>query len=244
MSWWAWKNLGGYQQAFLFGLATLAALPNVTEPNDKISTYVSEALHFRRGIQNFRVWDTEWEIPIPTQSNGKRDYNTVQRAWLAPFNLIHHTYISCRWDGISAIYSRPDAPVRVALEMRLTGSSNVLLAPQRGNDLGTVSIEVLTTLTTPEKDWRSFCQQVADLWTSYTDEKGQPLNARPHWAKQWEGLSVRGKPIAKYLKEDAFADAFVEFRKTIGMITQRRGSNLKETRERFGNKLLDDLLEL
>jgi hypothetical protein len=34
--------------------------------------------------------------------------------------------------------------------MRLTGSSQILLAPQLNNTLGTISIEVLTTSVTPE----------------------------------------------------------------------------------------------
>lgn len=101
MNWWAWKDLGGYQQAFLFGLATLAALPNISDSSEKVPTYVSEALHFRRGIrerisltcltlpdpivENFRVWDTEWEIPIPALKTGKRDYELVQRAWCVVF---------------------------------------------------------------------------------------------------------------------------------------------------------------
>lgn len=31
-------------------------------------------------IENFRCWDTEWEIPLPT-IKGQRDYELVQRAW-------------------------------------------------------------------------------------------------------------------------------------------------------------------
>ena len=30
--------------------------------------------------ENFRVWDTEWEIPVPAKG-GERDYNLIQRAW-------------------------------------------------------------------------------------------------------------------------------------------------------------------
>jgi hypothetical protein len=46
-------------------------------------------------------------------------------------------------------------------------------------------------------------QQVTDRWTSYrSPEKGEPyLNARPHWAKEWQGLTVRGKPIESYLRK-------------------------------------------
>ena len=38
---------------------------------------------------------------------------------------------------------------------------------------------------------------------------GKPLNVRPHWAKQWEGLTIKRKgekrkEIIDYLKEDAY----------------------------------------
>ncbi|TFY63527.1 hypothetical protein EVJ58_g3204 [Rhodofomes roseus] len=228
-SFFLWKDLPGYMQAWLFGVASMAAMPNITDPKKAIKTYVSEALHFRRGIQNFRCWDTEWEVPIPSTTEGKRDYTLIQRAW---------------WDGISAMYAEAhDAPARIALEMRLTGDSNVILAPQRGNTFGTASIEVLTTLATPEPMWADFMQLVADKWTSYDSKgaDGRPLLPRPHWAKQWNGLQVHGKSVKQYMKEDAFKEAFAEFRDTFGQIVTSRGCSVEETRSRFGNALMDDL---
>ena len=148
-----------------------------------------------------------------------------------------------RWDGISAIYSRKDAPVRVALEMRLTGGSNVLLAPQRGNEV-TASIEVLTTLITPKDDWATFMQQIADKWTSYDvqDEQGKPMHPRPHWAKQWAGLQIKGLPIERYFKEVAYKDAFAEFRDVYGKIVSRTGSSTEATLKVFGNDLMERLI--
>ena len=146
-----------------------------------------------------------------------------------------------RWDTITAMYADTDAPVRVALEMRLTGGSNVWLAPQRGNT-STASIEVLTTLTTPPEVWKRFEQTITDKWTSYKDEEGNYLNVRPHWAKSWEGLTIRGKDIKKYLKEDAYKDAFPAFRQTFENIVTSRGGTVEETRARFGNALMNDLL--
>ena len=140
------------------------------------------------------------------------------------------------------MYANPDAPVRVALEMRMTGNSNVWLAPQRGNTNGTASIEVLTTLTTPPEVWKQFQQAIANKWTSYKDEKGNYLNVRPHWAKQWEGLTVRGKDIKQYLKEDAYKEAFPAFRQTFESIVTSRGGTVEETRARFGNDMMNDLL--
>jgi hypothetical protein len=42
--------IGGHRLAYGFGKVATAALPNVTEP---IMTYVSDGLHFRRGIREF-----------------------------------------------------------------------------------------------------------------------------------------------------------------------------------------------
>lgn len=127
--------------------------------------------------------------------------------------------------------------------MRLTGVSNVLLAPQRGND-ATASIEVLTTLITPKDDWATFMQDVADKWTSYDvrDDEDNPMYPRPHWAKQWEGLHVRGKPIERYFKEDAYKDAFAQFRDVYGSMVSRSGSTVDDTLKVFGNDLMERLI--
>jgi len=132
--------------------------------------------------------------------------------------------------------------MRVTLEMRLTGSSNVLLAPQQYNNLGTISIEVLTTLNPTKSEWDGFKQQVVDMWASYTDANGKPLNIRPHWAKEWQGLKVRGKDVIKYLQEDAYPGEIKQFVDTLSSITSKRGSSLVETRKRFSNPLLETLI--
>jgi hypothetical protein len=132
--------------------------------------------------------------------------------------------------------------MRLTLEMRLTGGSEVLLAPQRGNNLGSISIEVLTTTITPPKQWGSFLQQIADKWTGYRDHEGNLLNARPHWAKQWQGLTVHGQPIETYLKETAYKDAIPQFRAVLESIAESQGTTVAEMRERFGNPLLERLL--
>lgn len=220
-----YQALPGRLQAFSFGAAGMLALPSITDPAQAIRTSQSEAEHFRRGIQNFRCWDTEWEIPVP-MGQGKLRYDVIQRAW---------------WDGISAMYARDDAPVRVALEMRLTGGSEVLLAPQRGN-AATCSIEVLTTLATPPAAWASFMQDVADRWSrvelDQRDPQGRVLRPRPHWAKQWAGLTVRGKPVEQYLKEDAYGEAFAEFRQVFKAIVERNHGTVEETLKVFGNDLM------
>jgi hypothetical protein len=132
--------------------------------------------------------------------------------------------------------------MRLTLEMRLTGDSNVILAPQRHNKFGTISIEVLTIPTTPPDAWARFMQDIADSWTQYTDSKGNLLNARPHWAKQWQGLKVRGQPIEQYLKHTAYKEAIPEFRRVLEKIAEAQGTTFQDMRSRFGNPLLERLI--
>ncbi|PVG01447.1 hypothetical protein CPB86DRAFT_837017 [Serendipita vermifera] len=204
--------------AWLFGQGAMMALPNITDDKDAIYALVSEALHFRRGTQNFRCLDTEWEIPIPTLKGS-------------------------RWDGISAMYEKQKgAPVRVSLEMRLMGGSDVILSPQYGNQYGAVSIEVLALAGTPPKVWADFRQYIADKWTSYIDQNGNPLIARPHWPKEWSGLKVYGRPIEDYMRNIAYKSAFSDFRQVFTSVVERRGGSVPETLKVFGNDTMNNLI--
>jgi hypothetical protein len=220
----AWRLLPGRTQAELFGALTMAALPT----DVSIVTPVVEALHFQRGIQNFRVLDMEFEIPIPPRADDRTraDWSVAQRAW---------------WDVIRTVYERPDAPMRVALEMRIMGSSNITMAPQHGNRFGTCSIEVLTNQATPAREWARFMQDVANLWTSYTDARGRPLNLRPHWAKQWQELTLRDRPAVSYLRDGAYAARIPKFRAGLRAIAKAGGYTTSDLRM-FSTPLLDELL--
>jgi hypothetical protein len=211
-----------------------AAIAMVALPRDRtITTPLIDALHFRRGIQNMRVLDMEMEIPIAPRADdpSKPDWTICQKAW---------------WAVIDSLYTRhnapDDAPMLVALEMRVMGDSNVTMAPQHGNSLGTCSIEVLTSLNTPPETWRAFMQEITDAWTFYVGPGGAPLNVRPHWAKQWSGLKFRGVPANEYLRKIAYRDRLPEFAAGLGAIASAGGYTLAEARSRFSNPLLDQLL--
>lgn len=64
--------------------------------------------------------------------------------------------------------------------------SDVLMAPQKGNTLGTCSIEALTPLYM-DAEWPAFAQKLLDKWMALRTFKGaaKRLNIRPHWAKEW-----------------------------------------------------------
>ncbi|KAK7046330.1 putative FAD-binding type 2 protein [Favolaschia claudopus] len=210
-----------------FGMAALPPMFGEDE-TPTIKTQLPNALHFRRGTQN---------MPY---------FSVVQRAW---------------WDAISLVYSSSSsstgaAPMRLTLELRIMGGSNVLLAPQYGNaPWGTASIEVLR-----DGEWEAFVQKVADVWMGYeypypsiqTTQNGnehrktQPkdktyLNVRPHWAKEWEYIKMHGIPARKYLKEFAYKEQIPAFRDALRRIGERQGWGLRDLK-RFSNELWDELV--
>ena len=218
-----WLQLPGRTQAELFGALAMGGLPS----DVSIVTPVIEALHFQRGIHNFRVRDMEFQIPIPPRADDptRPDWSICQRAW---------------WDVIRNVYDRADAPMRVALEMRIMGGSNITMAPQHGNSLGTCSIEILTNLRTPTREWKRFKQDIANMWMSYKDPDGRPLNVRPHWAKQWQGTTYRSRPAISHLRNRAYDARIPEFRAGLRAIAKQGGYTARDLRM-FSNPLLDDL---
>jgi len=192
-----------------------------------------EGLHFRRGIQNMRVVDMELEIPIPGRKDdsSKPDWSICQTAWWQVVNLIYE-------------YERKGQyPCRIALEMRVMGGSNVIMAPQYGNTKdgyhGTCSIEVLTTPQTDAALWNEFMQKVTDMWVKL-GVKGH-LHTRSHWAKQWQGLNFDGKDAITYTKTVAYKDRIPEFVKTLKKVAKEKGFTWDEMKARFSNPLLDKL---
>ena len=83
-------------------------------------------------------------------------------------------------------------------------------------------------------------QDIADLWMSYEDPHGRPLNVRPHWAKQWQGLTLRDRRAVGHLRKRAYAARIPEFRAGLRAIAKRGGYTTRDLRM-FSNPLLDDL---
>mmetsp|Transcript_24979 Transcript_24979/g.28896 ORF Transcript_24979/g.28896 Transcript_24979/m.28896 type:complete len:679 (-) Transcript_24979:146-2182(-) len=238
---------------FLPGRLQVSILSNLAmessperDSSNPIVTPLIEAIHFRRGIHNMRCYDMEWEIPIPALKSdpSKPDYSVCQKAW---------------WAAIKAFYEHfdkdeNDVPMRLPLEMRITGGSSVNLAPQYGNDKhGTCSIEILTPANVKRKEWKSFIQEITDLWTNlktddgepihpFMNDKGQLLYVRPHWAKEWEGLTVHGKPINEYLVEDAYKDQIQLFREGLEAAAKAGGYSLKDAEQLFSTKFTREML--
>lgn len=232
------KALPGRWQAQLLATSGMVALPPFTfdtqgsqAHSETIKTSLPNALHFRRGIQNMRVRDMEFQIPIPYRLDGKTpDLSIIQRAW---------------WDVVKLVYhaEEADSPMRLTLEMRIMGGSNVIMAPQQGNEWGTCSIEVLSIPDAVDDGvWTNFCQQVADIWMGYKDERGNLLNVRPHWAKEWEHIFMCGVPARQYLREVAYGKAIGEFNKVLGEIGKEQGWTIGDLKNRFSNELWDEVV--
>ncbi len=86
-------------------------------PDEEIKTYLPDALHFQRGVQNVRVTSTELEMPLQPRADDAHavDYALGQQAW---------------WDAILTCYRHADkCPQRMPLEMRIMGGSEIIMAP-------------------------------------------------------------------------------------------------------------------
>ncbi|KAG2420123.1 hypothetical protein HFD88_004923 [Aspergillus terreus] len=118
--------------------------------------------------------------------------------------------------------------------------ANVLMAPQRGNRLGTASIEVLT-LESVAQYWDAFAQEVLDKWMELREWKGQKLNIRPHWAKEWQQFKVDGKPFSEYLKNECYGDIIPKFNDVLTRIGQTQGWQRQDLKRVFSNGLFDDI---
>lgn len=226
-----------YQMTFFSSLA-MYIMPTRNGSNPIVAP-VSDAIHFRHGIHNMRVHSMEWEIPIPGLKSDpfKPDWSVCQKAW---------------WVAIKCFYDRfekdkNDVPMRLPLEMRITGGSKVNLAPQFGNTNGTCSVEILTTENVNRDEWRAFMQDITDAWTNLTNadgetihpfknEKDQLLYVRPHWAKHWEGLNVHEKPIKQYLREEAFKDQLVLYRQDLAAAAEAKAYTLEDAEQVFSTK--------
>ncbi|MCJ1290300.1 hypothetical protein MMC34_001836 [Xylographa carneopallida] len=229
------QALPGHWQAQLLATLGMAVLPPTVfeNPDPEIITYIPDALHFRRGIQNTRVRDMEFQIPLPAKAGTTNvpDFDPVRRAW---------------WDVINLVYADPSCPMRLTLELRIMGGSDTLMAPQRGNNLGTASIEVLTVPdAVTDGEWQSFCQKVYEKWAGCPgagDGVGANSRVRPHWAKEWVGLRMGGADAKVFLRDVAYKEEIRMFKDVLAEIGQKQGWVLRDLKERFSNETWDTIV--
>ncbi|THY28155.1 hypothetical protein D6D01_03971 [Aureobasidium pullulans] len=214
-------------QCQILATGNMAVLsPLTTDPEDlTIKTKLPNALHFRRGRHYARSRNMEIELPIPplATDNSKPDWLTVRKAW---------------WGAVNLVYSSANSPMRLAMDMRITGDSDIIMAPQRGNSHGTVALEIgSVTDTVTEEEWQTFCQSFVDMLTALAPEG----KLRPHWGKEWEKMRFGGLPAREYIRTSAYKTEIPECLAMLQKIGKRQGWTLNDLNKRFSNKLLDDL---
>ncbi|THY73413.1 hypothetical protein D6C86_07800, partial [Aureobasidium pullulans] len=214
-------------QSQILATGNMAVLsPLTTDPEDlTIKTKLPNALHFRRGRHYARSRNMEIELPIPplATDNSKPDWLTVRKAW---------------WGAVNLVYSSANSPMRLAMDMRITGDSDIIMAPQRGNSHGTVALEIgSVTDTVTEEEWQTFCQSFVDMLTALAPEG----KLRPHWGKEWVKMRFGGLPAREYIRTSAYKTEIPECLAMLQKIGKRQGWTLNDLHKRFSNKLLDDL---
>lgn len=242
-------------QQDLFSHVAMASLPgeevsdaSKISNDDIITTHIMNGLHFRRGIHNMRVRDYEIEIPIPCAERSAsaydlnlthRDSNSVFHEKLEPdLQFVARLW----WDAMDLINeyaSRDKYPIQVALEMRImSGSSKVLMAPQRGNKW-TCAIEVLTTMNVSSDKWIDFISDLNSKWLNNSligRLESEGLYCRPHWAKEWDTMIIKDMPADEYVK--------YVYAKEINLFKYIRSRLQMDPINMFSNKLLDRVFDL
>jgi len=191
-------------------------------------TPLINALHFKRGIHDINSRNIEAMIPIPDDGEGNPDFTICQRAW---------------WDLICLMYdyryNKNYNPVQVTIEMRLLADSDMYLAPENGNTHGTCGIEFSTTGHANQEAWHEFCQRVCDIWYNYKDRDGNYLKVRPHYAKDFDFLTVRGTPILEYLR-DINRPQYDKFKQQASLVASA-GGYARSDLSMFSNTSIDTL---
>ncbi|GME39891.1 hypothetical protein GTA08_BOTSDO10400 [Neofusicoccum parvum] len=131
--------------------------------------------------------------------------------------------------------------------MRVMGGSGVIMVPQRGDAAGTASIEVLTVEDRdgPGEAWDVFVQKVADAWMKYgyRPQGGRrQLVPKPHWAKEWHGLRLGGRPAAEFLRDEAYCKQISKLKQVLAGIGEEHGWTLDDLKASFSNNMWDDML--
>jgi hypothetical protein len=183
--------------------------------------------------------DFEVEIPIPRLADGQLNWEIVREAW---WTIICDYYAERHTTTFSTTYP----PLTLAVEMRINGGSDIIMSSQRGNE-ATCSIEVLSHNIVESKDWNKYIQRLFDKLCKVCEKYNLRRSIRPHWAKQWQGLTWADENgvrmnIADYLKNVTYASAIAEFKDQLSRIGRMYGFTLDDCQRMFSNPVMDYLI--
>jgi len=210
---------------WLTGSAARMAMPNLDTP---ITTTVTEAMHFQRGLHYLIVKAAELIVPLPLLEDGSYDWRIVQEV-VYDIKRVHDDFVS-----------RGLHPVDYAFEARIMAGSDIKMSAQYGNQ-ASLAIEVASSDLVPQHIWDEFKNALANNWRSYKDKDGNVLNVRPHWAKEFP-LEVGGQDIYDYMRE-SYKDQIPMFVEGVNSIMSRHNGNLTNTLNMFSTKYLDTIFD-
>merc|ERR1719367_667047 len=196
---------------------------------EPITTTITEAMHWERGLHYISTNLFEVNIPIPPTADGTPNWEIVKQSWKDMMN------ISAQFNAEGKY------PSDLGMESRLMAGSDLLLAPQHGN-YWTQSIEVSGSPLVPREIWEEFKNALALKWSSYVDPlTGEKLRMRPHWAKEFPN-KVGDDDYTTWAKK-AFAPQIPEFISLLKKVFESNNGSFENSMKMFSTKYLDVLFE-
>ena len=108
-----------------------------------VTTTITEAMHWERGLHFISTNLFEVNIPIPKTSNGQPNWEIVKQSWKDMMEINFEFNANGKY------------PSDLGMESRLMAGSDLLLAPQYGNSW-TQSIEISGSPLIPREVWEEF----------------------------------------------------------------------------------------
>lgn len=196
---------------------------------EPITTTITEAMHWERGLHYISTNLFEVNIPIPPTAEGTPNWEIVKQSWKDMMN-------------ISAQFNADHKyPSDLGMESRLMAGSGLLLAPQHGNRW-TQSIEVSGSPLVPRDIWEEFKNALAEKWSSYVDPlTGEKLIMRPHWAKEFPN-KVGDDDTLTWAKK-VFGPQIPEFITLLKKVIESNNGNFENSMNMFSTKYLDVIFD-
>jgi len=216
---------------WLYGvMAALESSIGMISLDKPVTTTITEAMHWERGLHYISTNLFEVNIPIPAGQDGASpNWEVVKESWQIMMD-------------VSEDFNRAGKyPSDLGLESRLMAGSDLLMAPQHGNRW-TQSIEVSASPLVPRHIWEEFKNALALRWSEMVDPlTGHKLKMRPHWAKEFPNI-VGENDFADWAVS-AFEDQVPKFMEGLEQVFEMNSGNLKDSLNMFSTKFLDVLFK-
>ena len=217
------KRASGFKGKVLYNLMNTVlfstTFPNIKKKKAPKVPAVS-GIHCSVGVHGIVVLALEWCFPLHRLVDEKTGRDVLDaEGRTVPDITIARDLVWAAKDLFKEYTEKHQAwPYHIPLEFRIIRGCDTKLTIGNGVDF-VVCIEVLTWRGSESMNqlYREFSQLLTDRWIQLiVDNNPNDLKyCRPHWAKYFQFLTVRGEPIMKHLKFCYEEDlkAFNEIRK-------------------------------